>query len=204
LSVVWKDVYQLFECKSTTCGNFGFSYWRKDNIHFLLDSDTMNRLVEHVEEGKKLDTHDDVPETLRELICTRKREEDERRARKRRASSRDVAPIIVHVCDRHHDNSIGDCTSGNGHLKQLKLPVPEDEAPIMYADWLSARVSNQRWRDAYRLAGNIIVEEGFTLSWLFAYQKDGMDMLMEKGVLRGVTAQFVSRILESVNDIETN
>lgn len=75
----WKDVYQLVECSSAACTNRGFSCWRSNNKHYKLDSDIMDQLVDYAEEGNKLETHDDIPERIRELICTC---EDESRSAK--------------------------------------------------------------------------------------------------------------------------
>ncbi|EHK19833.1 uncharacterized protein TRIVIDRAFT_68181 [Trichoderma virens Gv29-8] len=58
---VWKDVYEVFECSSAVCPNWGFSCWRDlcDKKHIKLDSDTMEKLVDFAEEGNKLEMHDD-------------------------------------------------------------------------------------------------------------------------------------------------
>ncbi|KAK7928431.1 hypothetical protein PG985_005429 [Apiospora marii] len=195
---VWRDVYQLMECVSAACTNRGFSCWRNNEKHYKLDSDIMDRLVDYAEEGNKLDTHADVPQRIRDVICTRTDEAEARRLRKRKAS--DPLPVTVRVlCHGHRDDASAEWP-GEGQWVQLDIPLPEDEAPIEYSRWLSAKVTNQRWRDASRLAGDVVVDKGYDLDWLFTHQKAGKDMLIENGVLEGVAARFVSWVPKWVDD----
>lgn len=195
---VWKDVYQLMECISATCTNRGFSCWRYKEKHHKLDSDIMDRLVDRAEEGYRMDTHDDVPEDVRELIRIRESEEEARRKRKRKAS--DSLPVSVRVsCHDHRD---GDSVDGSGASQiRLNFPVPDDEAPIVYSDWLCAKITNEKWRTASQLAGEVTVDKGYDLHWLNANQKVGKDMLIANGVLEGVAARFVSWVSRWVDDV---
>jgi hypothetical protein len=198
---VWKDVYRLMECISATCTNRGFSCWRHKDKHHKLDSDIMDRLVDRAEQGYRMDTHDDVPEDIRELIRTRENEEEARRKRKRKAV--DPLPVSVRVsCNGHRDSDSADC-SGESQ-RELKFPVPDDEAPIVYSDWLCARITNEKWRTASRLAGEVTVDNGYDLHWLNANQKDGKQMLIVNGVLEGVAARFVSWVSRWVDDVHTD
>ena len=158
----------------------------------------MDRLVDFAEEGNKLDTHADVPQRIRDVICTRTEEAEARRLRKRKAS--DSLPVTVRVlCHGHRDGALAEC-SGEGQSVELDITVPKDQAPVQYSHWLSARVDNQRWRDAYTLAGKVAVNKGYDLRWLFTHQKLGRDMLIENGVLEGIAATFVSEILDWTRD----
>lgn len=197
---IWRDVYQVFECNSAACTNRGFSCWRYNDKHHKLDSDIMNRLVDCAEEGHDLRTHDDMPDGIRELIHTRENEEAHRKQR-RNASASNPLPVTVRVfCHGHRDDpSAYGC--GKGQQVQLTYPIPEDEAPLHYSNWLMAQVTNEKWLEAYRLAGEITVNKGYYLRGLYTNQKDGKAMLIAGGVLEGVAAQFVSRVSEWVKDI---
>jgi hypothetical protein len=164
---VWKDVYQLMECISATCTNRGFSCWRHKDKHHKLDSDIMDRLVDRAEEGYRMDTHDDVPEDIRELLRIREDEEEARRKRKRKAS--DPLPVSVRVsCDGHRDGDSVDCSSAS--QIQLNFPVPDDEAPIVYSNWLSAKVTSEKWRTASQLAGEVTIDHPL---WLISLVTTG-------------------------------
>jgi hypothetical protein len=73
------------------------------------------------------------------------------------------------------------------------------KAPIVYSRWLSAGVTNQKWREATRLEGEVTVDKGYDLRWLYNNQKAGIDMLIASGVLEGVAARFVSRVWKWVD-----
>ncbi|KAI1315582.1 hypothetical protein F5Y16DRAFT_202129 [Xylariaceae sp. FL0255] len=197
---VWRDVYQLMECSSAACVNRGFSCWRYDDKHYKLDSDIMERLVDFAEEGHKLETHADVPQEIREVIFARKEEEETRRLRKRKAS--EPLPVNIRVfCHERRDEASPDSTpESENQAVQIDFPVPEDKAPVQYSEWLSARITNQAWQDASRLAGQVAVDKGYDLHWLFSHQKAGKEMLIENGVLEGVAARFVSWVQRWADD----
>lgn len=203
---VWKDVYQLFECTSASCTNRGFSCWRTDNKHYKLDSDVMDQLVNYAEEGNELNTHADVPIRIRERVFTRRDEEEARRDRKRKASN--SLPITVRVCchGHHSDPAEGsDCAEvrglTRGALIRRKFPMPRDEAPNQYKDWLCESVTNETWLASYRLASKVTIEKGYDLWWLYTEQKAGAEVLVANGVLEGIATQFVSMIKEWLDDV---
>lgn len=64
-----------------------------------------------------------------------------------------------------------------------------------------AKVSNQKWREAYQLAGEVTVDKGYDLYWLYIHQTAGKDMLITNGVLEGVAARFVSWVSNWVDNV---
>ncbi|KAL7925297.1 hypothetical protein ACQKWADRAFT_283585 [Trichoderma austrokoningii] len=205
---VWKDVYEVFECSSAVCPNRGFSCWRdpSDKKHIKLDSDTMEKLVDFAEEGNKLETHDDVPERIREMIYRHKEEEETRRQLKRKAP--DPLPTTIHICcpghqDRGSADSAGNpqkavCRAGPAGLK---FPMPMDEAPKSYSDWLCSQVTNSAWQAAYRLASQITLDKGYHLGRMYEAQAVDAKMLVTCGVLPGIALQFVSRVKEWLDEL---
>lgn len=197
---VWKDIYELFECTSVVCPNRGFSCWREPSTkkHHKLDTDIMEKLVEYAEDGNKVETQDDIPERIRELIWRHEEEEQERKRLKRKATDPPMPTISVYChggCDgpgkkvRHADPG------------PLKLPMPPDQAPESYCDWLCSQVTDIDWLAAYRLARRVMVSKGYTLGQLDKDQAVKAKMLFDNGVLEGIAEQFVERIREWLSDI---
>ncbi|RFU73472.1 hypothetical protein TARUN_8780 [Trichoderma arundinaceum] len=202
---VWKDVYELFECSSAVCPNRGFSCWREpsDKRHIKLDSDTMEKLVDFAEEGNKLETHDDVPERIRELIYRHREEEETRKRLKRKAS--DPLPTTIHICCSDHQDK-GSADSARNPQKaagpaRLKFPMPIDEAPKSYSDWLCSQVANNAWQGAYRLASQITIDKGYHLGRMYEAQAVDAKMLVTCGVLPGIALQFVGRVKEWLDEL---
>jgi hypothetical protein len=76
---VWRDVYALMRCPGPPC-NRGPHCWRDPlgKKHYKLQTHHLKALIQLVEEGHVLHTHDDVPEDIREQLYA---EEDQRRDR---------------------------------------------------------------------------------------------------------------------------
>ncbi|TWU71467.1 hypothetical protein ED733_002851 [Metarhizium rileyi] len=205
---VWKDVYAVFECSSVVCPNRGFSCWRdpSNKKHYKLDSDIMEKFVDYAEEGNKLEKHDGVPERLREIIYKHDEEATMRKQLKRKAS--DPLPTTIRICS--HGLQDGTCTdpavSSQRAIRsagpaRLKFPMPIDEAPKSYCDWLCCQVTNETWHAAYRLACQIAIDYGYDLNQMYKDQVVEAEMLATKGVLQGIAIQFVSRIKEWLDQI---
>jgi len=66
---IWRNVYNLMRCPGSPC-NLGPHCWRDPvgKKHYKLKSHHFKNLISFVEEGHKLETHDDVPEDVREQL----------------------------------------------------------------------------------------------------------------------------------------
>ncbi|KAL0930284.1 uncharacterized protein CTRU02_212490 [Colletotrichum truncatum] len=67
----WRRVYQLMRCPGAPCDN-GQWCWqdRAQKMHHKLLDHHMRELVRWVQQGHRLETHDDVPEEIRaQLLC---------------------------------------------------------------------------------------------------------------------------------------
>lgn len=167
----------------------------------------MDQVVTYAEEGNELNTHADMPERIRELIYKHKDEQEARRLRKRKAS--DSLPITVRVCcHRHYHDALEglDCPEMGGLTRRanpvrLTFPMPRDEAPYCYSDWLCRPVTNEAWLASYRLASRVTVDKGYDLRWLYTEQRAGAEMLVANGVLEGIAAQFVSMVKEWLDNV---
>ncbi|KAK9774270.1 hypothetical protein SCAR479_09134 [Seiridium cardinale] len=92
--------------------------------------------------------------------------------------------------ETHTDVPEGIHSAGESQLLQLDSPVLQDKAPIHYSRWLSAKVTNHNRQEVSQLAGQVTVDEGYDLHWLFTHRKAGKDMLIENGVMEGVAASM--------------
>lgn len=198
---IWKDVYELFECTSVVCPNRGFSCWREpmSKKHFKLDTDTLEKLVEFAEDGNKLETQDHMPERIREIIYKRVEEEAERKLLKRKAT--DPVPTTIRVCCSSSHDGCSEPRKAARREDPLKFPMPIDEAPESYCDWLCSQVTNAAWHAAYRLASEVVLNEGYDLAQVDRDRAVNVKMLVASGVRRGIAVQFVSRIREWLDSI---
>lgn len=81
--------FALMRCPSAPCKKGSDHCWQVDGEHYPLHPHHVKMLADHLQAGKPLDRHDDVPKTFRRLVLNdehdrQSREENERAKRKRR------------------------------------------------------------------------------------------------------------------------
>ncbi|GAB1319495.1 hypothetical protein MFIFM68171_09705 [Madurella fahalii] len=213
LTTVWKEVYSLMRCTGPSCQ--GTYCWRDpDNRkHYKLDTSVLTKLIDYAEEGNILRTHGDVPPWIRELIYTKEQQDSERRKRKRPGSfSESLTPIhITNIMPaRCNQDSVGWSTGStpetreetySWHAHKLNIPRPIDQSMYRYCEWLCAAVTDQAWKNGYREACEIALEEGLDLERLYSAQDVEARSLAEKGVKRGIAIQFVSKVKAWLDEV---
>ncbi|KAM7210081.1 hypothetical protein V8F06_014538 [Rhypophila decipiens] len=188
--------------------------WRdpENRKHYKLDTSVLTKLVDYAEEGNILRTHGDVPPWIRELIYAKEQQDSEHRKRKRQGSFSESLPPI-HITNvipaRYNQDSVG-WSNGSPetrddariwHTAKLDIPPPIDQSLHRYWDWLCARVADPVWKDGYRDACKIAVEDGLDLERLYYAQDVEARTLTEKGVKRGIAIQFVSKVKAWLDEV---
>jgi hypothetical protein len=72
------------------------------------------------------------------------------------------------------------------HTPKLNIPPQIDKSLYRYCEWLCARVTDPVWKNGYRDACKIALEEGLDLERLYSAQDIKASSLAEKGVKRGI------------------
>lgn len=213
LTTVWKEVYNLMQCTGSPCQ--GTYCWRdpENRKHYKLDTSVLTKLVDYAEEGNMLRTHGDVPPRIRELIYAKEQQDSERRKRKRQASLSDGLPPI-HITNvmpaRCNQDSAGWSTGSAPetreethiwHAPKLDIPALIDKSLYRYSEWLRARATDPIWKNGYRDACAIALEEGLDLERLYNAQDVEARSLAEKDVKRGIAIQFVSKVKAWLDEV---
>jgi hypothetical protein len=93
---IWRDVYNLMRCPRPPC-NLGPYCWR-DNVgkkHYKLKTHRLKSLIRHVEQGGTLETHDDIPDDIREQIYAEEQQDVERQRKRRASTIAGLPPINI-------------------------------------------------------------------------------------------------------------
>ena len=197
---IWRDVYNLMRCPGPPC-NLGTYCWR-DNIgkkHYKLKTHHLKSLIRHVEEGGLLQSHDDVPDDLRDQLY-REEQQDLEHQRKRRAPSLPSYPPInitnVMPGQASAGYSTPECAEAEPSRPSvhLQIPGPRDVAVKRYSDWQCSQVTDRTLKMEYKKACDLTLADGLDLELVFEDQD--AEFYVEKGVKRGVARRFV-------RDIET-
>ncbi|KAH7118707.1 hypothetical protein B0J13DRAFT_197512, partial [Dactylonectria estremocensis] len=144
-SRVWSNVYNLMRCTGPPCD--GRYCWRDANRkHFPLDTSILTKLVQYAEEGNQLDTHQDVPPRILDLIYAKERESAERKRKRKTSDSEGERLIkIINVLPGPYTQALiegylgsSSETSDVAQTKRsddLRIPKPRDKAPGAYCQW---------------------------------------------------------------------
>lgn len=181
-SRVWSNVYNLMRCTGPPCD--GRYRWRDANRkHFRLDTSILTKLVQYAEEGNQLDTHQDVPPRILDLIYAKEREGIERKLKRKASGSEGERPInIINVLPGSYyqaqaliEGSLGsnletsDVAQGR-RSDGLRIPKPRDEAPISYRQWHCAQINNPTWKAGFWEARWITMDACLDLRYVYADQ----------------------------------
>ncbi|KZL85071.1 hypothetical protein CI238_13046 [Colletotrichum incanum] len=137
----WRRVYQLMRCPGAPCDN-GQWCWqdRAGKIHYKLLDHHMREPVRWVQQGHRLETHDDVPEEIRAQLCAQEQQGRKRKRQNSGLNSTNPVPVTIH-------NHIPDYMAGSGSVppdlessprrrpSPLSIPGLRDDAVKAYCEW---------------------------------------------------------------------
>lgn len=95
--LIWRDVYRKMRCPRPPCHHEGQFCWLDPvgKKHYKMRTHHMKALVKYVEQGGILETHDDLPDTIRDQLHTEERQRIEERQKVLDLStSRSIYPSI--------------------------------------------------------------------------------------------------------------
>ncbi|KAI7763836.1 hypothetical protein LZL87_014349 [Fusarium oxysporum] len=186
---VWRKVYDFFRCTGSPCG-LGPHCW-VDTVgkkHYKLKTHHLRALIEHVRLGNTVDSHDDVPPDVRDLLYA---EEDQsiQRKRKRRLLSTDARPVnITNVMPTRtgHSSDDNDARTPSGSAegsryapKYLGIPGMRDVNANKYCIWHCSKNANTIRLD------------------------QDAQFFIDKGVKKGIAKRWVSDVEVWFRDVET-
>ncbi|KAM0293718.1 hypothetical protein ACHAPM_011518 [Fusarium culmorum] len=207
---VWRKVYDFFRCTGSPCG-LGPHCW-VDTVgkkHYKLKTHHLRALIEHVRLGNTVDSHDDVPPGVRDLLYAEE-EQTIQRKRKRRSSSADARPVnITNVMPTRADHSSDDndirTPSGSAEgspyaPKYLGIPGMRDVNVNKYCIWQCSKNANTVWKMEYKKACDLTLAEGLDLEQIRLDQD--AQFFIDKGVKIGIAKRWVSDVEVWFRDLE--
>ncbi|KAF4486354.1 hypothetical protein CGGC5_v005915 [Colletotrichum fructicola Nara gc5] len=194
----WRRVYQLMRCPGAPCDN-GQWCWqdRARKMHHKLLDHHMRELVRWVQQGHKLETHDDVPEEIRAQLYA---QEQQGRKRKRQASGSDPTshvPVIIHNHISDYSTSSNRASPDHGsspppRLSPLCVPGLRDDAVETYCEWHRSKVRSETQKQHFELAYSLTIARGLDLE--LVHEDNDAQFYIEQGVLEGVARRWVRDI----------
>jgi hypothetical protein len=92
---VWNEVYALMQCPSPPCNSGPYCWHDPFGKHYKLPMHHLKALVNYVEQGNTLQSHDDVPEHVREQLLAEEQERLERQPQQPASCPTPFPPINI-------------------------------------------------------------------------------------------------------------
>ena len=203
----WRYVYKLMRCSVSSCSDFGQWCWQdpRGRKHYRLRKPHLVKLTAHVDKGGRLDSHDDVPEDIRQALYLEAQQKLERGSNK---TNTQLAfgtpyPININLLPTQGTNESVIATSPPRPApsnKRLKITGPRDVAVEEYCAWHELQVSDDTRKADWRKARNITLSNGLDLE-LVEGDQEHVRFLIEQGVTKGTARRFVRDIHEWVKHV---
>ena len=150
---VWRDVYALFRCPGPPC-DLGPYCWRDpiSKKRYKLRTSHLKALINFAEQSDTLQSHDDVPEYIREQLVA---EEQQRLTRQLNAPANAATPLppinITNVLPSSHQPSIAGSVesliqpvASCCNFRPLNIPGYSDVAVQLYSEWQQSKSCKRR------------------------------------------------------------
>lgn len=198
---VWSEVYKLMRCPGgSSCGPY---CWRDPDSkkHYTLRPHHMKTLVRHLEEGEHLESHGDVPESLRQQLYMEDQERIRRQQKTTIANGSGLPPINIHnYLPRNAAHGVGEIngdSTGSASpsiraWKTLGLPGFRDTAVKEYSEWHQSQVSDATLKADFIKARNVALADALDLDVI--YRERDPEYFVQQGVKRGTAHRFVHDI----------
>jgi hypothetical protein len=189
----WKGVYETMRCPGPPCPR-GPYCWQDPNgkKHHPLKTRELQALVLHVQRGNALETHDDVPDDIRQQLYAAERQQYARHHKAADKSDSKLPSIVIkNVLPGSHSD-----TAAQSALPSLsrRLVIPGfcDTAVEEYSEWQMSRVKRDDLREGVQRIRDIALKEGLDLVQI--HQDQDPDFFIKEGVQAGVAKRFVREI----------
>lgn len=206
---VWRRVYSMMRCPGPPCRHDGQYCWQDPagKRHYKLRTHQLRSLVRYVEKGGDLETHDDIPDSLREQLYA----EDNERTIKQKSHANNspgsmCPPININVLPNQGSQAV--VADGNSASSPSRTPPPDpieipglhDVAVVEYSDWQQSRVSSETLKNDIRKARDLVLANGLDLKQIHVDQDP--DFFIKQGVKVGVARRFVCEITEWASSLK--
>ncbi|KAL0930260.1 uncharacterized protein CTRU02_214335 [Colletotrichum truncatum] len=216
-----KKAYALMRCPDRSCTK-GDHCWQYEGKHYRLLPHHIRMLADHLQAGRVLNGHDDVPDEFRRLVMADAREQEEReqkeleklRKPKRRRrysddSSSSLAAVRCHRCALlPGDPGIGTSAPSTPQMVFSSSSLPgcglfREDAVRAYTVWQQSQVSTEEQKEHYDAVQELTLAHCYDLDMLAANQKRMFGFYTKHGVPAGIAWRYVRDVEAFLEQRET-
>ncbi|KAH1607615.1 hypothetical protein KXX21_005120 [Aspergillus fumigatus] len=198
----WNHVYGLMRCKVRSCPLK--SEWYKK--HYKLRAPHLGRLVDYVDDGGNLESHDDIPNDIRrDLVLESQAGKKTRKANNAPATGVPYTPISINVLPAQTTRASAVAELPARHSPPDQHPVipgPREEAVRKYCRWLESRATDEAYKADFRRICKVTLENHLDLELILEDPDPGF--FVKQGIKTGTARRFVRDIHEWAKCLNTN
>lgn len=168
---VWQEVYSLTRYPGPPC-DLGPYCWRDPfgKRHYKLRTHHLRALLVFVEQSNSLQSHEDVPEQIREQLFTEERQRLERQTKAASCSTPyppiNITNVLSHSSQSPMASSVDSVTAPvvtSFEVASLNIPGPRDVAVRLYSEWQQSNVIDEALKTEFQRACEVAFDDGLDL-----------------------------------------
>ena len=191
----WDHVYTLMRCRVNSCPLKSDWCWvnPRDTRHYKLTGRFLTRLVDYVEDGGKLDCHNDVPDDIQQDLVS----QSQGRTNSKKAQNTDIPhPININVLPSRMGASdstvMAPPPNASTTINRLALRGPN--AVRKYCKWLELQAPEEAYKADIRRACPVILENLMDLELII--DASNPKFFTEQGIKLGTALRLIRDIPE--------
>ncbi|KAE8383892.1 hypothetical protein BDV26DRAFT_287305 [Aspergillus bertholletiae] len=190
---VWRDVYWKMRCPGPPCQHEGQYCWQDPvgKKHYKLRTHHLKALVKYVEQGGIIETHDDIPNYIRDQLYA---EDSQRRSKQNKTSKYLTAgstlpQININVLPTQSSQPLvssswgPEATSRTTQSDFIDIPGPLEVVVEEYANWHLLQVDTESYKENIKKARDIALDNCLDLAQIC---EESPDFFVKQGVKIGV------------------
>lgn len=195
---VWASVYRLMRCPGS-CSSGPYCWVDPHGKkHYKISGLLVESLVEYIETGNTVQSHEDVPEYIRRELYAAARQSH---GTHKKATGASHHPVTVNVllasnCPNCPIESLSHTGPSQASMRSsvapLDIPGYLDEQVMEYCAWQQSRVHSSAWKADCLKACDVLIKNAIDLNLLCAHPD--AQFLIDAGVLKGTAQRVVSDV----------
>jgi hypothetical protein len=201
----WDLVYGLMRCDVRSCPHKCDWCWEdpQDKKHYKLRALHLERLIDYVDGGGCLDTHDDVPNDIRRDLVLESQKG--RKSRKTDVTNGPSYPsTIINVLPAQNGSTpiVSSSLHNAPSDEQVIITGPREVAVREYCEWLESRATDEAYKAGFRKICQVTLDNHLDLELILEDPDSGF--FVERGIQIGTARRFLRDINEWATVMKPN
>lgn len=197
----WRHVYTVYRCPGAPCTEEPYCFYdRKIGKRRKLKAHHLRYLVRYYERGNPLESGQNVPKELRDLIEAEEKRLSEKKQSHTVAAAANVPPIQILM--PAHASSEPAADRSAAAVRRIDLAGLHDVNLQQYCDWLKSRVQGDTQKADYQRATDFLIDHGFDLDLL--YDDPDPTFLINEGKIKVGNARRYMKDIPIYIDVRLN